>query len=479
VDLGERAQHVLPGPRLIAIHLLDDLRARRPARRLAWAGLGAVAISFVNPFGWRALWQPFDFFLHHRNEAIFRSIGEMGPIDWSAQWRGLAVLFAAWPALVLIRIMRGRRDFVEALLCLMFSSVALGAQRFVGLYALVATPYVSRDLEEWGAALRPMRAAQRAALAAAACVAIGLSVWLRPELPNGVGFLWNQYPVAACDFMEAHGVRGRGFNEFGFAGYPLYRFWPDRTRLPFMDIHQSGTPRARELCAAAQEHDEAWRELDRTYAFDYALLARTDYEHNRPLDVLDADSTWALVFLDDVMALYVRRAGPLAEVARTFGYRLLPAGAAKLVPLGEACTRDSSLRAQTVAELQREVAGSPYHAHAMIVLANIALFEGRSDTARDLLQGSIAVDPNRAGVHQSLATIALQQGRPRDALREVGLERRLVGGDPALDVLAGQAWWALGHAERARDAFRRAVRRDPHNQEARAALEAVERSRGR
>src|SRR5262245_61835535 len=130
------------GLALIGMHGLDDVLARRPVRRLLWAGLAAVVISFVNPFGWRALWQPFDFFLHHRNEAIFRSIGEMGPIDWSIQWRGLAILFAAWPVLALVRMRRGRRDLVEVLLCLMFSGAALGAQRFVGLYALAAAPYV-------------------------------------------------------------------------------------------------------------------------------------------------------------------------------------------------------------------------------------------------------------------------------------------------------------------------------------------------
>jgi hypothetical protein len=441
-------------------------------------GLAALAISFVNPFGWRALWQPFDFYLHHRNEAIFRSIGEMGPIDWAAQWRGVAVLFAAWPLLALLR-MRRKPDRVEAILCLGLSVIALRSQRFLGLYALAAAPYVARDLEEWSHALRPLPAVLRAALAAVACVAIGLTVWLRPELPSGIGFLWNQYPVAACDFMEAHGVRGRGFNQFGFAGYQLYRFWPDRSRLPFMDIHQSGSARDRELCAAAQERDDAWRALDGTYGFDYALLARTFYDRNRPLDVLDADSTWALVFLDDVMSLYVRRTGPLAAVADEFAYRRLPAGAAKLVPLSEACARDTAVRAATVVELEREVAGSPYHAHALIVLANIARFEGRPDSARALLQRSIAVDANRSGVHQSLASIALEQGRPRDALREIGLERRLVGRDPELDVLAGRAWWALGHGERARDAFRRAVRRDPGNQEARASLDAIERARGR
>lgn len=466
---------------VIASHLLHDLVSGRGREagdrwRLAWVGLVALAISFVNPFGWRMLWQPFDFFLNYRNEAIFSTIGEIGPIDWKAQWPGVPVLFAAWPLLTLVRMRRKGWDLVEAVLCLLFSAIALLAQRFLGLYSLVAAPYIARDLDEWIAVLTPIRrvpVALRASLASLACVAVGLPRWTQPGQGIGIGIMWNQYAVAACDFMEVHGVGGRGFSQFDFAGYQLYRFWPDRTRLPFMDIHQAGTKLDRDQYAWAQQRGVAWSELDHRHQFDYALLAHTLYDHSPLLDVLDADSTWALVFLDDVMALYVRRVGPLAGVAREFAYRHLPAGSAGLGPLGEACVRDSVLRASVVAELAREVDSSAYHAHALIVLANIALYEARFADARDLLKRSLALDPIRSGVHQRLAIIALHEGRPRDALREVTSERRLVGPGSELEVLAGRAWWALGDRERARDAFRRAVARDSSNAEARESLEAI------
>jgi hypothetical protein len=239
---------------LIGIHLLNDLaggrRVRgagrrspdRPARpleaaadpgRLARVGLAALAISFANPFGWRALWQPFDFFLHQRNELVFSTIGELGPIQWRTFWGGLPMLFAGWPLLLVARARRNGLDPVEALLCLLLSATALRSQRFVGLYALVAAPYISRDLDEWFARpwFPPIPRALRAPLAALACVAAGLPEWTRASLPIGIGFDWRKYPVAACDFMEAHGVRGRGFNQFGFSGFLLHRFWPDRTRL--------------------------------------------------------------------------------------------------------------------------------------------------------------------------------------------------------------------------------------------------------
>src|SRR5262249_50262014 len=148
----------------------------------------------------------------------------------------------------------------------------------------------------------------RAALAGALCLTLGIPEWSTPAWPLGVRLrpLW--YPERACDFMMEHGVRGRGINPFDLAGYPLYRFWPERDRLPFIAIHQTGTRADRDACALLYRDPSAWRTLDARHRFDYALLSR--YQPNPALDALDADSSFALVFVDDVAALFVRRDGP-------------------------------------------------------------------------------------------------------------------------------------------------------------------------
>jgi hypothetical protein len=483
---------------------------RRAARwRLLWVGLAAVAISFVNPYGWRLLWQPFDFFFHQRNEPIFHTIMELGPVQWDIYWKKwLPFLVAGWPLLALWRARRRGADRVELLSCAAFTAIALPAQRFLGLYSLIAAPYVSRDLEEWlvGAA-RPRAASQprapraareaqapgaatggaeartpwllraplatRAALTALACVAVGWAEWSRPEMPLGIGFVWDKYPVAACDFMAAHDVRGRGFNLFGFAGYQLFRFWPDRTRLPFMDIHQAGTKEDRYLYAWVQQSEEAWRQLDRKYRFDYALHARGLFERYSLLNQLDADSTWALVFVDDVMALYARRDGPLAALARDFAYHEVPGGATRLVPLGDAAERDTALRARFRAELDRVIAESPQHAQALQLEANLAAAAGRYADAKSLLARSIAVNPFAEGAHLRLALIALAERRPREALKEVDRERQFADPNARQDVVVARAWAQLGDLGRARAAYQQALRREPGNAEARDSLAAL------
>jgi len=63
--------------------------------------LAMAAISFVNPYGWRALAQPFEYFLFWRHEAIFRTIVELRPVAWHDLVDSpLGLVLVLWPALI-------------------------------------------------------------------------------------------------------------------------------------------------------------------------------------------------------------------------------------------------------------------------------------------------------------------------------------------------------------------------------------------
>ena len=477
------------GLMMLALFWLDaGLASRRPVRAAAGAGrptgtgrlgvvlLASAAVSFLNPFGWRALWQPFDFFLHLRHEALYQSVGELMPIDWdNNRVNGLLALMIGWPVLAAWHALRGRLDRVEAVLLIFFTTITLFGQRFLGFYATIAAPYAARDLATLGAPrgvpfVWRLPAGARAALAILACGAVGLAEWRRPTYPLGVGLIPLWYPVAACDFMEAQGVGGRGFNDFDLAGYMLYRFWPRRDRLPFMDIHMTGAPADRYLYAWLHSREQAWRDLDRKYHFDYALVGRRVIKENPLLDFLDADSAYALVFADDVAALFVRRQGPLAPVARRFAYRELPAGGGRTAELQRRCSADSAFRGRLAAELGRALASSPRDAKARSLLANIALMEGRGGEARQHLLAALAVDPFTLRAHERLGLLDLEEGHPGEALREFREEARMNGALPGLDLRVGQAYRRLGDAGAARRWYQRELRRNPANPEARDSL---------
>jgi hypothetical protein len=401
------------GLALLGIHVLDAaLTAGRgaAARRLGWVLVAACAASFANPFGWRALWQPFEYVLHWRHEPIFLGISELRPVQWEHNLRnGLPVLLAAWLLLMLWRARRAGLDRVEALTFALFAGLGLSTQRFVGFLALAAVPSLARDLDAWIAGRRWPRwtspAPARAAIAAIACVALSLPEWSRAEYPLGVGVEWNRSPVRACDFVAGHGIAGRAFNPFHFGGYMLWRFWPDRGRLPFMDIHQTGTREDRRLAAGAFASREARRALMARHPFDWALLDRRSAAGARLLDFFDQDTSWSLVFADDAAALYVKREPRFEGLVRAYGRHAWPAGWGGLGDVGRRCRADSAFRARAWAELEREAASSPWNSTAHNFMANLALLEGRGDEARRHLEAAMAVDPHLPQGRERLARL--------------------------------------------------------------------------
>lgn len=461
---------------LAGCYLLDERRRGVPALgRLGAVMVAMVAASFLNPFGWRALWQPFDFAFHGRMEIIFRDILELQPVDWRNNLsNGLPLLVLGWPALIIWRARRRGFDLAEALLFLFFTAAGVSMRRFIGFYAVVAAPFLMRDLDEWIAGRRWPRwsanGTTRVALASVLCVGICLPEWTRRDLPLEVGLRMERYPVAACDFIAAQGIRGRAFNPFYFGGYLLYRFWPDRTRLPFMDIHQAGTPKLRLRYLRAFYRPIGWAELDRRYRFDWVLLDRVQAGADRLLDFLDADTSFSLVFLDDAAALYVRSQGTLSPVAERFGYRFLPAGTAGRRGRLQASLADSALRRPIISELEREASGSRWNATASSALADLALFEGRLADARASSLRVLEVTPRAIGTHGRLGRVALAEGRPRDALREYDRERTVSGPRPSTLLGIANAWRRLGESDRARVWYQRTLARDPGSQEARDSL---------
>lgn len=467
---------------VLGAYALDDaVRPRGPRTpKLGLVLLAGVAATFVNPFGVRAVLQPFEFFLSQRGEPLYRSIPELQPLPLARNLRnGLPLLLAGWPVLLVWRARRRGLDLAEAVLCPVCIALAFSSQRFLGFLSVVAAPFLARDLDAWvrtrawPAWTSPAWA--RAGLAAGACVALGLPEWTRAELPFGTGIREEQFPVVACDFMAEHGVQGRGFNPFYLGGYLLYRFWPDPGRLPFMDIHMAGKREDRDALALAGSDPRVFPALDRRYRFDWALVRRIPYEGDQLLEYVERDTAFALVFMDEAAALFVRRTGPMAPIAERFAYRTLGAGREKLAALNPLMFGDRAVRSRVVRELEREANGSPLNGQALTRLGAARLLNADVPGAKQALTLAVARHPRTLRAHEWLGTVALTERRPADALREFEAEWALGGGKGSYDRMTGIALARMGEFARARAAFARAVQREPRDREAADSLRAMER----
>lgn len=473
---------------MIGVHLLDSLLPRAsaplsrdprigPVPKLVAVTIAAALVSFLNPFGWRALWLPFQFIFFLRGEPIYRTIGELQPVMWSNNARnGLPVLVVLWPLLLLWRARRFGIDRVETALCAMFTIAMLNTQRLTGVYSLLCAPYLARDLDAWIAS-RPWPAwtrpaAVRAGITAVLCAGIAAWEFARVELPMGIALDDTRYPIRAADVIREWGIRGRGYNDSYLGGYLAWRFFPEKERLPFM----TGTPEAataedRTLTTLAARQQGAWEQLDAKYRFDYAILNRRyDTGAGEILDFLDADPNWALVFLDDAAAVFVRRAGPLAAVSDAHAYHWLAAGTRAMPERFERAVADPASRQALIAELERASRESPYDSKIHDIQARLAFNEGRLDDARRHLERAVAVAPLTVRLHERLGLIALAQARPQDALEEFRRERRNRTTSRGLEVQFGRAYQALGDRGRAIQHYRAELKLDPGNVSARDSL---------
>jgi tetratricopeptide (TPR) repeat protein len=229
----------------------------------------------------------------------------------------------------------------------------------------------------------------------------------------------------------------------------------------------------------ANAQEAAWRALEAEHAFDYALVNRLfATTSDRLPDWLDADSSWALVFADDVAALYVRGDGPLAPLVAD-AYHLVSGGSARLGAVASHLMSDAPLRERFRVELERQAAASAENAGAHSTLATIAIVEGRLDDAERHLTRALAADPRTPRAHERLGMIALQRARPREALAHLEAERSRVSRPRGIDLRIGKAHQALGDTRRARAAYKRELALYPDSREAADSLRALAARGGR
>jgi tetratricopeptide (TPR) repeat protein len=459
---------------LLLAYALEALaRSRRDGARLLLVLAAAVAISFVNPFGWRALLQPFDFALHGAHEPIYRGVGELRPPQLLGRWtNGLLLLVVAWPAAWIVRAARGRRDLLEGLLLVAFTALALNSNRFVSFYAVLAMPFLARDVSD----LAPGRRAWLSPAVATGmfCAVMLLAAWpeaSRPQRPPGIALAHARAPRVAVDSLLSWRVGARMWNPYHYGGYVLWRGYP--TRLPFMDIHQAGGPGIRAAYFDALYDSTAWRRLEQRLGFDAALIDPHLVPVEREALFLDRDSTWALVFLDDAAAVYLKRRSPNAALIARYAAPDVAVHPEAGVALYDRWTQDSLAARRTRRELERMAAMSPENASLHAMMARVAIARADLDGAEREFAAALAVDPLVSRVHFNLGQVALLRHQPGRALAEFTAESRLNPGAHWVTAWLGESHRQLGDRARARALFLKALRDDPHDHVAQAGLAAL------
>jgi len=183
-------------------------------KKLLLASAASGAALFLNPLGYKLVFYPFDMLF--RQQSVMQYLDEWQPVDFSSPngRLALATIFAVLAAALFSR-RRWRLD--EALLTGFALWAALSHQRFLFFAGLIIAPILAPRLTLFTEYEREIDKPWLNAIIIAGVIA-GL-VFVFPSPARLREKVDAKFPTTALAFIEAHQLKGRLFNQYGWGGY--------------------------------------------------------------------------------------------------------------------------------------------------------------------------------------------------------------------------------------------------------------------
>jgi hypothetical protein len=293
--------------------LAQALRAKESPRAgvavLAGAFAGGAAM-LANPYGWGLVDWLVGSILWLRPE-----IAEWNPPGFGLAEHFATLLLAAGTAWALLRTTEPRRWW-EAVVLVCLAAAALRSVRHAPLFAIAALALVpghlaaafARDLLPRLGRLRDVAGSagfQRglaAGLLVLAAALVASAAFLRKNHPLTMEIPRGMYPVAAVEFIRAHGIRGNAIAFFDWGEMMIWELPDSRVSIdgrldtayprPFIDAHWN--------FYRGEEFDRALFPAEQA---DFALLP-VDLGKVRPF--FAGAQGWSVAYADDLAVLLVR-----------------------------------------------------------------------------------------------------------------------------------------------------------------------------
>jgi hypothetical protein len=284
-------------------------RAFRKAKYLGYVIAACLLVSLVNPNGYRILLFPFRLVTESYimdNVAEFHSPNFHNPMPFKYM---LLVLLG------MLAISRKSVDFIEFVLVLLFTNMALYSARYIPLFAIVAAPVLSKQAESllataqdsrWASSLKK-RGEKIAAIDASAKGFVwpvaGVLLVLFLVAAGGIAFRFDGKvkPVAAVEFLRGEHIDGHMYNNDEFGDYLIYATYPQYK--VFFDGRSDmyGSERLREFIKMTI-FDPGWEKIVEKYDIRWFFIGSdtvlTRYLLERP--------EWRLIYSDNVANIHVK-----------------------------------------------------------------------------------------------------------------------------------------------------------------------------
>jgi tetratricopeptide (TPR) repeat protein len=419
-----------------------------------WLGLLVVAL-FLSPSGYQNIT-----YLHSLlTDQTTQFISEWQPRPWAQYLPDLAPLWL----LGAVALWFGRRRWVFAGLLLLvmgyLSRQALRHEMFLVFTLVAIIIYQLKDSVRFEKFLNWWQGRKKVVAATLVILIAILAGYTHAHYNNFAqkdqiyGFGTFDLAKGAADFIDKQHLTGHMFNTYGIGGYLLYREYPNRQ--VFIDGRNVDYGFVFMSQAFVAGSDVAqWQKLVDTYNITYAVI---DYDAIKTKDSLpysqhvEKNPDWALVYLDDWTAIYVKRIPANQAVIDKFAFHQLTA---TQLEFGlQAADKTQADVAELVQELQRVAAANSAGYKAANELANFYVSQGQIDLATQAAAAAHQAQPKRAPVYATMASVAAVQEHWPEAAADYRQMIWLAGDSyPDLNYAAvadvmtkahepGWAWW--------------------------------------
>ena len=398
-------------------------------------------------------------------------------IIYIQEWQPRAIgdyLFLIGPFWILaaIAIAVGRKQIVaSSLLVLVTGYLSHHALRHEPLFVLATLAVIIHQIPSSDVYLRASKYLLQRPLITVLTMALlvfGLADYTHAEYASFVkadqlaGYGTFDFGSNAVDFLEREHINGKMFNTYGIGGYLIHRGYPDPARKVFIDGRNVdyGFSMMNQTYLAGIDPVQ-WQKLSDQYGFTYAVIdyfSNKDQKKNllRYSQFLDKDPQWSLVYFDDWVAIYLKKAPENQAKIDHLGFHLITATNMEFKTVIDALPASQFPALEQ--ELKRAITDSPRSIKARIMLAKLFVRQNRLDEAQVVAQDAAIAQPNSPEPHALFAAIFVMQKQWKTAADELSTTLQLAGTDyPDIDYAfvaqvfaqAGRLSEAKGYARRA------------------------------
>ena len=265
-------------------------------KKLILTGVASVAALFVNPYGWRLVYYPFD--LAFKQKLNIAHVAEWVTLDFHSFRGKMVMALVFW--LLLSALVRDRRWTLGPLLVLLFGLYSgMTYIRFLFLIGLVLAPVLAQTLDFFPR-YRPTEDTPRLN-AVVILLLLGAMAYIWPRESTLKKSVDEAYPTGALTYIKANPLQGNMLNFYLWGGY---LGWNDPSIKVFVDSRVD----IFEYAGVLQDYLDILgiRSPDtviQKYKIRYVL-----FPPNEPYSyILQRDPHWKVLYQDKVSILFTNQ----------------------------------------------------------------------------------------------------------------------------------------------------------------------------